>query len=77
MVVETSASLRIGFNVPKYPLWMGFGVVAHFARRSLPPPLGASHSFAYWPALAVASNIGILAVGWKTRPRADQGNGSA
>ena len=71
---NTAAALRIGLNAPKYPLWLGFGVVAHFARRTLPPPLGSvqpgAESFPYlWPALAAVSNLCILAVGWFSRPR--------
>ena len=65
---NAAAALRIGARCPKYPLWLGFAAVAHFARRTLPPPMGASVSFPYWPALAVVSNLAILAVGWSTRP---------
>jgi hypothetical protein len=64
-----AATLRIGFNAPKYPLWVVVGVLAHFARQTLPPPMGMSLSFPYWPALAIVSNLCILAVGWRTRPR--------
>ena len=63
-----AATLRIGFNAPKYPLWAGVGVLAHLARKTLPPPMGASHSFAHWPALAILSNLCVFAVGWITRP---------
>ena len=71
---NTAAALRIGLGAPKYPLWIVFGVVAHFARKTLPPPLGnvqpGAESFPYWPALAVVSNLCILAVGWFKRPLA-------
>ena len=68
---NAAAALRIGFGAPKYPLWVGMGVLAHFARQTLPPPMGMLQQpgFQYWPALAMASNIGILAVAWFTRPR--------
>ena len=65
-----AATMRIGFNAPKYPLWLGMAAAIHFARKTLPPPLGIGVPFPYWPALAVASNLAILAAGWRTRPAA-------
>ena len=74
---NTAAALRIGCSAPKYLLWLLMAVVTHFARQTLPPPMGllqpGAQSFAYWPALAVLSNLVILAVGWRTRPASASG----
>jgi len=71
---NTAAALRIGLCVPKYLLWLVMAIVANFARKTLPPPLGVQQlgdqSFAHWPALFVLSNLAIVAVGWFTRPAA-------
>ena len=66
---NTAAALRIGFGAPKYLLWTAMAIVIHYARMTLPPPMGTSLPFAYWPVLAVVSNLAILAVGWAKRPR--------
>ena len=65
---NAAAVLRIGLRAPKYPLWILMAVVVHFARATLPPPMGTQQPFAYWPVLAVVSNLAILAVGWASRP---------
>jgi len=74
---NTAAALRIGCSAPKYLLWLLMAVVTHFARQTLPPPMGllqpGAQSFAYWPALAILSNLVILAVGWRTRPASASG----
>lgn len=65
---NAAAVLRIGFRMPKYLLWLAMAVAVHFARATLPPPLGSQQPFAYWPVLAVVSNLAVLATGWATRP---------
>ena len=72
---NTAAALRIGLGAPKYALWVAMGILAHFARNTLPPPMGMQQAgsqafpyFPYWPALAAMSNLAVLAVGWFTRP---------
>ena len=73
---NTAAALRIGLGAPKYALWVVMGVAAHFARATLPPPMGMQHAgaqaFPHWPALAMLSNACLLAVGWASRPPAPE-----
>mmetsp|Transcript_24759 Transcript_24759/g.66469 ORF Transcript_24759/g.66469 Transcript_24759/m.66469 type:complete len:150 (+) Transcript_24759:3-452(+) len=74
---NTAAALRIGLGAPKYALWSAMAVLAHLARRTLPPPMGppGAQNFPFWawPALAAMSNLAILAVGWFTRHRSRPG----
>lgn len=69
--------LRIGFGTSRYLLWPGMAVLAHFARKTLPPPSGTQAigaAFPHWPALAMLSNACLLAVGLASRPRPDRGS---
>lgn len=79
---NTAAALRIGLGAPKYLLWICMAVVAHFARQTLPPPMGMQQAGPqiFWIALAALSNLAILAVGWFKRPvitRATEAPGDA
>ena len=69
---NAAAVLRIGFRAPKYPMWLGMAFLIHFARKTLPPPMGVSLYFPHWPALVVASNLCVLVVGWLSRGRGTQ-----